>query len=375
MIYRSYGKTGFQSSLLGMGCMRLPRNEAGEIDQAQSTAMIRHAIDNGVNYLDSSYVYPGSEVAIGQALLDGYREKVKIATKLPPREVKCKADVREKLMVELERLGTDHVDYYLIHRIESISWQYVKDSGMIEAFEELKSEGLIGGIGFSYHDTFEVFKQVMDYRDWDMCQVQQNYLDVDREVTEAGIRYAGKKGVALVIMEPLRGGALANVPKEIQDEFAAYHEKRTPIDWAFRHLYNYPEVSCILSGMSALEQLEENLAYFQDEQDVRPDCLSREDTALLGRAKAILDDKMLIGCTGCFYCMPCPSGVRIPNLFAAYNAGSVFGDWEGAKRSYSFSKRSGGDATQCVACGACEEACPQHLPIIQTLKELHERLA
>ena len=375
MIYRNYGQMGFKSSLLGLGCMRLPRDEkTGEIDLQQSTAIIRHAIDSGINYVDTAYGYPGSEVALGNALKDGYRKKVKIATKLPAQEVKNRSDVREKFMQQLQRLGTDHIDFYLIHRVENTTWAYVRECGIIEEYRKLKQEGLVGGIGFSYHDNFEVFKEVLDYTDWDMCQVQQNYLDVDREVTDAGIRYAGKKGVALVIMEPLRGGALATLPQEMLDIFKKHAQKRTPIEWAFRHLYNYPEVSCILSGMSTMDQLTENLRYFQNRRDVYPECMSINDAALLRNAKQILDKKMLIGCTGCFYCMPCPSGVGIPNLFGAYNAGSVFDNWIEAKRRYGFARHFGSDATKCVECGQCESICPQHLPIIQTLKQLHVRL-
>jgi predicted aldo/keto reductase-like oxidoreductase len=375
LIYRPYGNKGFQSSLFGLGCMRLPKNEAGEIDQEHASAMIRHAIDRGVNYVDTAYGYPGSEQALGLALKDGYREKVKIATKLPPREVQHRSDVRKKFEQQCERLKTDFIDYYLIHRIESTTWPEVKAMGMIEEFEALKAQGRIGNIGFSYHDTFEVFREIIDHRAWDMCQVQQNYFDIEREVTEAGIRYAGERGVPVVIMEPLRGGALANVPDDVRAVFDAHPDKRTPIEWAFRHLYNYPEVSCILSGVSTMDQLVENLGYFSDERDVRPNCLSADDVAMLRNAKRVFDEKQATGCTGCFYCMPCPFGVRIPNIFAAYDAGAVFDDWAGAKHTYGFSQRFGGDASACVACGACETACPQHLPIIELLKTVHERLA
>lgn len=375
MIYRPYGKTGFSSSLFGMGCMRLPRVPGTEqIDTQQAVEMIRYAIDHGVNYLDTAYTYAGSEETVGRALQDGYRARVKSATKVPAREVQSHEDVRRIVHEQMQRLGVDFIDFYLIHRIEHTTWPYIKEIDMVGALDELKREGLIGGVGFSYHDDYSVFEEILNFYDWDMCQVQQNFLDVDKEVTEKGIRLAGQKGVALVIMEPLRGGALVNLPKEAKAVFAAHGEQRTPVDWAFRHLYNYPEISCILSGVSSMEQLKENLTYFEDPSDVTPNCLSEADVQMLREVKAILEKKTLIGCTGCFYCMPCPSGVKIPNVFSLYNDASIFDDVQASRFGYSMQKRFGGAADLCTACGACERVCPQHLPIIETLQKVEQML-
>jgi predicted aldo/keto reductase-like oxidoreductase len=380
MQYREYGKLGYQVSLLGMGCMRLPRiykqgQAYAEVDLEKSFELIRYAAEHGINYFDTAFGYHNqtSEAVLGEALDHGSREKVKIATKQPFPVMKTQADIRRNLENTLKKLRTDYIDVYLIHNIHSEVWEQIKQRRIIEEYEKFRAEGLIRAIGFSYHGGFACFQEVLDYYPWEMCQIQQNFLDVDQEATAEAIKIAGQKGTALVIMEPLRGGGLANAPQSVQALYDTYAEKRSPVEWAFRHLVNYPEISCILSGMTTLEQLKENIAFFS-QPDFVPGCLSSGERTILQKAKAAYEALASIPCTGCEYCMPCPNGVNIPNAFAKYNAGSMFGDFTQPKRSYMFSKRAKQDAAQCIACGVCEEKCPQHLAIIKQLKIAHAAL-
>lgn len=380
MQYRDFGRLGFRVSALGMGCMRLPRiikegQDFAEVDREKAFEMIRYAADNGINYFDTAYSYHNetSESVLGEALEGGYRQKVKIATKQPLPVMRTRADIRRNLESTLKKLRTGYIDVYLMHNIQPNTWEKFKRLGVIEEFEKFRGERLIGAIGFSYHGGFDGFANVLGDYDWDMCQIQQNLVDIDREATEQGIRLAGKKGTALVIMEPLRGGGLANAPAPVRALYDSYPEKRPPAEWAFRHLIDYPEVSCILSGMSTLEQLKQNIAFFS-RPDAVPGCLSQQERDIIKKAKAAYESMASIPCTGCEYCLPCPSGVNIPDAFFKYNAGTMFGDFDQPRRSYMLSKRYGRDAARCVACGACEKKCPQHLDIINRLKIVHAAL-
>ncbi|MDR1445037.1 MAG: aldo/keto reductase [Treponema sp.] len=387
MHYRTFGKLGYEVSAFGMGCMRLPRIVTGdqaEVDRERAWEMIRYAADHGVTYFDTAYGYHNktSEEVLGEALEGGRREKVKIATKQPFGVMKdldsgggktLLENARRNLENTLAKLRTSYIDVYLIHNIGAGDWEDIKSSKVIEEYEKFRSEGLIKAIAFSYHGDYAGFKPVLDYYDWGMCQIQQNIIDVDREATEQAIRDAGKKGCALVIMEPLRGGNLAVPPAPVQAVYDSSPVKRSGVEWAFRHMLDYPEVSTILSGVSTLEQLKDNIEIFS-----RPDAvaggLSDEEKRLIVRVRKQYLALKSVPCTGCEYCLPCPSGVNIPQVFGKYNDGVMFGTFEPARRSYMFQVRAKQDAGLCAACGACEKKCPQHIGIIAELKGAHDKL-
>jgi predicted aldo/keto reductase-like oxidoreductase len=391
MQIRDYGKTGRKVSLFGMGCMRLPMvtpppgspPPAGgppsmpSVDMEKALELIRYAADHGVTYFDSAFGYHGgeSESILGEALEAGDRRKgVMIATKQPFREMKDKGTIRRNLENTLKKLRTDYLDVYLVHGIGKDEWPAIKERKIPEEFEQFKKEGLIRGVAFSFHGPLDTFKDVLGYYDWDMCQVQQNFLDVDREVTEEGIRLAGRKGCALVIMEGLRGGALAKAPKPVQALYDAFPEQRSPVEWGFRHLVNYPEISVILSGVTTLDQLKEDIALFSKD-DFVPGCLSDKERTLLQDARKAYDSLTKVPCTGCEYCLPCPNNVAIPRIFAGYNDGTRFENWQQSKMFYGFMKMQKADASSCVECNQCVEKCPQHINIPEVLKEAHRALA
>ena len=388
MQYRNYGKSGYRVSSLGMGCMRLPRIYNGSskaiVDREKAFEMIRYAADHGVTYFDTAYSYhhKTSEEILGEALAGGRREKVKIASK---QLFGTMADLssgggktihentRRNLENTLKKLRTDFLDVYLIHNIGADVWENVKKNKIIEEYEKFRAEGLIRAIGFSYHGKFSCFREILNFYDWDMCQMQQNFIDVDQEATEEGIRLAGRKGCALVIMEPLRGGCLSNPPKRIRAIYDEFPVKRSAVEWAFRHLLDYPEVSTVLSGMTTLEQLKENIAIFSKD-DAAPGCVSSEERDVLSKVKLAYESVQLIPCTACEYCLPCPNGVDIPGVFSRYNDGNMFESFDQPKRSYMFLERQKKDATLCESCGACEKKCPQHIEITKQLKVAHEAL-
>ena len=377
---RKYGKLGFDVSAFGMGCMRLPTivdsEGKAQVDKEKAFEMIHYAADNGVNYFDTAYGYHGqtSESVLGEALeIGGRRSKVKIATKQPFAAMTTQDDIRRNLENTLKKLRTDHIDVYLIHNIQKGTWDEIKRRKVIEEYEKFKAEGLIGAIAFSYHGELPTFRDIMNYYDFGMCQIQQNLLDVDKEVTEEAIQLAGEKGTALVIMEPLRGGNLASAPTRVKKLYENYPTQRSHVDWAFRHLLNYPEVSCILSGTTTLEQLKDNIRIFSA-PDAIPGCLTAEDKALLGKVKASYESVVTIPCTGCNYCMPCPQNVDIPGIFSRFNDATMFESFDPSRRTYMFLTRAGKDATGCVECGLCEAQCPQHIDIINQLKMAHEPL-
>ncbi|MDR2478731.1 MAG: aldo/keto reductase [Treponema sp.] len=377
MQYRNYGKLGYQVSTFGMGCMRLPRiikDNQAFVEREKAYEMIRYAADNGVNYFDTAYGYHSktSEAVLGEAL-EGRRETVKIATKQPFGVMHTQGDIRKNLEATLKKLRTSYIDIYLIHNINAGTWEDIKKRKIIEEYEQFRSEGMIRAIGFSYHGGYACFKDVLDFYDWGMCQIQQNLIDVEREATEEGIRQAGKKGCALVIMEPVRGGNLANPPPPVQAIYDGYPVRRNAVEWAFRHVINYPEVSTVLSGVSTLEQLRENIEIFS-KPDAVPGCLSNDEKELIVRVREKYASLASIPCTGCEYCLPCPQGVNIPQVFTRYNEGVMFGTFEPARRSYSFQANFGADASRCVECAACEKKCPQHIGIVKELKTAHDKL-
>ena len=377
MKYRPYGKTGYESSLFGMGCMRLPRMEDKDgkivVDREKAYAIIRYAATHGVNYFDTAYGYHAqtSEEVLGEALEGGLREKVWIATKQPFNVMGTKENLRRNLENTLRKLRTDHIDVYLIHNINFGQWESIKSFGVLEEYEKLKQEGLIRNIGFSYHGGYDGFAEILQYYPWAMCQVQHNLLDVDGEVTTRGVRLAGEKGCALVIMEPLRGGGLASVPNNVQKVYDSYPSARSGAEWGFRYVASNPEVSCILSGVTTMEQVQDNIRIFSQED---MGTLNEQEKKIIADAKTAYESRVSIPCTGCEYCMPCPNGVDIPGTFKKYNMGSMYENFDNARRTYMFAARSGSDVTHCVRCGACERKCPQHIHIMDQLAMAHEQL-
>ena len=359
-----------ESSMLGFGCMRLPTTADGKIDEAEAIRMIRHAIDSGVTYIDTAYPYHGgeSEIVVGKALQDGYREKVILATKLPCWSVHCHEDMMKILDEQLEKLQTDHIDFYLMHAMNAQRLEEMQQYDYRSFLDEAVAQGKIRYPSFSFHDGYDAFMRILDDYDWKMCQVQMNILDDENQATVAGIREAGKRGIGVVIMEPLRGGLLANPPADVKAVYEAFEDKRSPVEWAFRYLYGMPEVITILSGMSNWEQTVDNLRIFDIPE--RP-VLTEAENELFRRVKATYLARMKTGCTGCRYCQPCPMGVQIPRIFQGYDGAMLHAEpdftW-----GYSRIAADEGDASRCVQCGQCESNCPQHLPIIRYLQEIHE---
>ncbi|TVM36842.1 aldo/keto reductase [Oceanidesulfovibrio marinus] len=376
MLYRTMPKNGDQLSILGFGCMRLPMAD-GAIDEPRAIAQIRSAIDSGVNYLDTAWPYHDgeSEPLLGKALKDGYREKVKIATKLPTWLVKTRDDMDKLLNAQLKKLGVDQIDYYLIHALHGASWDSMNALGVRDFLDKAQQDGRIVNAGFSFHGLAEDFVRIIDAYDWTFCQIQYNYLDEEFQAGTKGLQYAASKGIGVIIMEPLRGGNLGlptppPAVAEIWDEAAT---KRTPVEWALRWVWNHPEVTVVLSGMNEEAHIEQNLA-IADKAEANS--LTREELNLVDRARKKYQELMQVGCTGCAYCLPCPMGVQIPKCFDFYNRMHMFGDENRAKYMYvAFvsgltSNEDPGFASQCVACGECLQKCPQGIQVPDMLEKV-----
>ncbi|ABY91933.1 aldo/keto reductase [Thermoanaerobacter sp. X514] len=370
MQYRQFGKLNIAISALGFGLMRLPAidNDNSKIDEAEAIRMIRYAIDNGVNYIDTAWPYHGgnSEIVAGKALKDGYREKTFLATKLPTWLINEKEDMDKYLNEQLKKLQTDYIDFYLLHALDKSKWENMKRVDALSWAEKKKQEGKIRHIGFSFHDEYPVFQEIVDYYDkWDFCQIQYNYMDIDVQAGEKGLKYAASKGLGVVIMEPIRGGRLANPPKAVQDIWDTAKVKRTPAEWALQWLWNQPEVSVVLSGMSTFEQLKENI---ESAKRSGINTLTKEELEIVNKVRNKYKELSPIACTGCNYCMPCPNGVNIPRNFGLYNEAHMYNTYEANRRDYE--NLGDAKASSCIECGTCESVCPQHLTIIDYLKEV-----
>ena len=374
MQYRT-DRYGNELSVLGFGCMRFPR-KLGQIDMAETEREILTAIDGGVNYFDTAYIYPGSEAALGQILeKNGLRDKVNIATKLPHYLIRSRDAMEKLFQEELKRLRTDHVDYYLMHMLtDPATWGRLKGLGIEEWLREKKASGQIRQVGFSYHGNSRVFCALLDEYDWDFCQIQYNYLDEHSQAGRRGLHYAASKGIPVVIMEPLRGGKLVkNLPEKAKKVFAAHEPHRTPAQWAFRWLWDQEEVTVVLSGMNSDAMVRDNMA---TASDTRPGELTEADQAMLRQVVAAINEGTKVGCTGCGYCQPCPKGVDIPGTFAAWNRRYSEGKFWGLVEYFMCTtlRPNGCAASNCVDCGKCEQHCPQGIPIRQKLKEARKDL-
>ena len=371
MKYRSFPNTDITASVLGMGCMRLPTLD-GKVNRPEAIKMIRWAIDNGVTYVDTAYPYHGgeSELVVGEALKDGYREKVTLATKLPMWKIEKYEDMEATLDEQLKKLQVDHVDFYLLHALDIGRYRKAREMGVHEFLDLMVKKGKIRYPAFSFHDDAKAFAEIATDYDWKLIQVQMNLLDEFNQATYAGIQeYCGKRGIGVVIMEPLRGGALAKTPpKEIQAIYDGAAEKRSAVEWALRWLYDKPEIVTILSGMSNMDQLNDNLRIF-DSAEVS--CLSEADKTMLTNVRLAYEKRVRVGCTGCEYCQPCPSGVKIPRIFQGIDNATMFGEASDFKPSYEKLRAENADASQCVKCGACEAQCPQHFPIRDLLEQIN----
>jgi hypothetical protein len=371
-------KTGDELSILGFGCMRLPQKRGtpgqGKIDERRATAQIRYTIDHGVNYIDTAVFYHmgGSEPFLGHALKDGYREKVRLATKLHTYSVKAYEDMDRFLNIQLNKLATDHIDYYLLHGLYRANWEKIKKLGALDFLEKAKADGRIVNTGFSFHGDIDTFKEIVDAYDWSFCQIQYNFLDEKNQAGTEGLKYAAGKGLGVIVMEPLRGGTLTKkVPDEVQAIWNEADVKRSSAEWALRWIWNHPEVTVVLSGMNEEAHIEENLRIADK---ALPDSLTEKELMLISRVEAAYRMLTKAGCTGCRYCMPCPSGVDIPGCFEAYDTLKMFNETNHARfvyvRNFAWLHTEPAYASLCKECGKCAEKCPQHLPIPDLLKEV-----
>ena len=360
---------GRKISQLGYGCMRFSK-KGNDIDYEKAEKEVLLAIENGINYFDTAYIYSGSEECLGRILDENKcRDKIYIATKLPQYIVRSAATIDKIFNKELSRLRTEYIDYYLMHMFTDYAeWEHLKALGIEGWIKRQKEEGRIRNIGFSYHGDTEMFLKILDAYDWDFCQIQYNYLDEHTQAGKRGLQAAASKGIPVIIMEPLRGGKLVNLPDKAKEKLASSSKGYTPAELGLRWLWNQPEVTCVLSGMNSKDMVNENISIASDAQ---PRHLTEEDMEIVEQIKQIIREREKVGCTGCRYCMPCPKGVDIPGNFYYYNL--MYMEKKSSAR-FEFAQNMGlrkepGFASQCIGCGKCEKHCPQHINIREKLKE------
>lgn len=362
---RKFDKLDVESSLLGFGCMRFPLKEDGNIDEDEAEKMIDLAIANGVTYIDTAYPYHNgdSEPFVGKVLKKYERKSFTLATKLPIWKINSQQEAREVFESQLKRLDVDYIDFYLLHALDSDKWKKVLEYHIIDMCEELRKEGKIKYLGFSFHDEFNVFEEIIKYHHWDFCQLQLNYMDMGIQAGQRGVDLANELGVPLVVMEPIKGGSLASLPQDVTEMFKAYHPDVTLASWALRYVGTLPGVKVILSGMSTLAQVEDNLKTFNNYQN-----LSQEELDIVNKVADTLHSRTKNGCTGCAYCMPCPFGVNIPSNFKYWNNRFIYDDIKFIDKYKNMDDQA--KASKCQQCGACERMCPQHLSIREDLKRV-----
>ena len=377
MQYRRIPKTGEELSILGYGCMRLP-TRSGRIDKDTALRQIRAAIDGGVNYLDTAYPYHlgASESFLGEHVLkNGYREKVNIATKLPPYMVRKHEDMERILNRQLEKLRIEQIDYYLLHGIEGTTWRKLLGLGVTDFMDRMQSDGRVRNVGFSFHGTREDFFEIIDAYDWTFCQIQFNLLDENYQAGLEGISYAAERRIGVIVMEPLRGGQLVGkMPTEVESLWKEAPVQRSPAEWAFRWIWNNPSIQVVLSGMNRDEHIEENL---RAASEAVAECLTEEELAVLDGVKQAYHRLLRIRCTGCRYCLPCPAGIDIPYAFQSYNRCHMFGKLV-AQAMYAqvvaINTEEPRWTSNCIDCGKCEATCPQHIEIRSELKKVRKDL-
>ena len=371
MQYRTFKKINEKTSLLGMGCMRLPVDSNDTVKEEETIRIIRDAIDGGVNYVDTAFMYHNgqSEKILGKALKDGYREKILLADKMPIWFAKDEDGMRTIFEKQMTRLDTDCIDMYLIHNVDRGVWKRVQKLNLIPYLEELKAAGRIRHIGFSFHDSYDFFLEVLDAYDWDFCQIQYNYIDRDIQAGDKGYALAEKLGVPLVIMEPVKGGSLAALPEEVEAPFKEARPEASTSSWALRWVASHPDVHVVLSGMSTMEQVEDNLKTFGNFEP-----LTEKEEKIVEGVAAAIKARTKNGCTGCAYCMPCPHGVNIPKNFRIWNDLAMYGNEEITRQNYFKYLPEAERADKCKACGKCEKVCPQSLSIRENLKQVQKEM-
>ncbi len=376
MKYRRFGKLDWKVSALGFGAMRLPviGKDNSHIDEPKAMNMIRHAIDQGVNYLDTAYPYhmDKGEIFVGKALRDGYRDKIKLATKMPTWYIQSHDDFDRYLNEQLKRLQTDHIDFYLLHSMNKEFWPRLRDMGILKWAEKTISDGRIHHLGFSFHDTYDIFKQIVDaYDKWTLCQIQYNFMDIEYQAGTKGLKYAADKGMAVVVMEPLRGGQLTKkLPESIAELCKNAPTQRTMADRALQWVWNHPEVSMVLSGMSAMEHVTENLA---SAENARANSLGTDELSLIDRLREEYRKLTPVPCSNCKYCMPCPNGVNISRIFELYNDAVIYNEPNAPRFHYRLIPPEE-QADRCTECLECGDLCPQDFSIPEWLEKAHQWL-
>lgn len=363
---RNLGKLGIDVSLLGFGCMRFPTTKEGKIDEAEAEKMLDYAISKGVNYIDTAYPYHNgeSEPFVGKVLKKYPRDSFYLATKLPVWAVNTLEDVDRIFEEQLQRLQTDHIDFYLMHAMNRGSWEKMVSIGCVEHLEKKKAAGQIKYLGFSFHDGYEAFEEILNYRDWDFAQIQLNYMDTEEQAGMKGYELAAEKNIPLVIMEPVKGGSLAAFADDIMDKYHALDPEASAASFALRFVGTLPNILTVLSGMSTMDQVEDNLRTFTD---FKP--LSDKEQEVIRDVVALLRSRVQNGCTGCRYCMPCPAGVNIPGCFGAWNTYHMYQNYNVVRWKWEQEIGETQQAKNCIQCGKCEKACPQHLSIREDLKK------
>lgn len=372
MLFRNFGRHDRQVSALGLGCMRFPTttNDPASIDESKSIEMIHYAIANGVNYLDTAYLYHGgaSETLVGKALKNGFREKVLVATKMPTWHVNSSKDFYTYLEEQVIKLNIGHIDVYLLHSLDRNKWSKLQALGVLEFLNKARNEGLIKYVGFSFHASLQLFKEIVNAYDWDCCQIQYNYLDVDYQAGIEGLKYAAARKIAVIAMEPLRGGRLVNnVPREIMEIWHQSKVKRSLAEWGLRWVLNHPEISVVLSGMSSIEQVKENIRI---SSRVLPNSLTDQEVHIISRVKAQYEKIFKVQCTACGYCLPCPVGIDIPLNLEFYNLIELYLYNKRELSYFDFGKQYLEGMVSCTQCGKCETKCPQQLNIRGYLQEV-----